>query len=175
MDSSFSRRIFRAIGRGPAFALLAGLALHSTSSALADPETAPGDLDLALARRLLARGESEAAKLAAPGGAIALVDAGGHLVLLERLDGTFPAAAAVSTEKARTAALFRQPTENFENAIKSGRHALLGVDLMTPLQGGVPIRIGGRIVGAVGVSGAASADQDNAIAKAIAASAEGSR
>jgi glc operon protein GlcG len=62
------------------------------------------------------------------------------------------------------------PTENLENAIKNGRNALLGVAVMTPLQGGVPISLGGRVVGAVGVSGAASAAQDTEIAKTVAAS-----
>jgi uncharacterized protein GlcG (DUF336 family) len=155
---------------------LAPILAVATSWALlaGDPspaQTAPR-LDLALAKQLMATGESVATRLGAPGGAIAIVDDGGHLVLLERLDDTFPAAATVSTEKARTAALFLLPTENLESAIRNGRHALLGVDLMTPLQGGVPIRIGGRIVGAVGVSGAASADQDRQIADAIAGSLE---
>ena len=147
------------------FLLLASVA----SGALAEPE--PRELTLALAKQLMASAEAEAARLNAPGGAIAIVDDGGHLVMLERLDGTFPAASAVSTEKARTAAVFRMPTENLENAIKNGRNALLGVSLMTPLQGGVPIVVGGRAIGAVGVSGAASAAQDTEIAKAIAASA----
>jgi glc operon protein GlcG len=88
--------------------------------------------------------------------------------VLERLDGTFPAAATVAIEKARTAAVFRRPTSDFENAIKSGRTPLLGVDVMTPLQGGVPIVVGGEIVGAVGVSGAASAQQDEDIARVAA-------
>jgi glc operon protein GlcG len=127
-------------------------------------------MTLALAKQLMASAEAEALRLKAPGGAIAIVDDGGHLVLLERLDGTFPAAAEVSTEKARTAAVFRMPTENLENAIKNGRSALLGVSVMTPLQGGVPIRVQGRVLGAVGVSGAASAAQDTEIANAIAAS-----
>jgi glc operon protein GlcG len=64
------------------------------------------------------------------------------------------------------------PTENLENAIKNGRNALLGVAVMTPLQGGVPVRVHGRVVGAVGVSGAANAAQDTEIANAIAASVE---
>jgi glc operon protein GlcG len=128
-------------------------------------------MTLALAKKLMAAAEGEAKRIGAPGGAIAIVDDGGHLVMLERLDGTFPAASAVSTEKARTAAVFRMPTENLENAIKSGRNALLGVAVMTPLQGGVPISLGGRVVGAVGVSGAASAAQDTEIAHAIAAAA----
>lgn len=100
------------------------------------------------------------------GGAIAIVDDGGHLIYLERLEGTFPAAAAVAIEKARTAAQFRRPTRVFEEAIKNGRISLLGVAVMTPLQGGVPILVGGEMVGAIGVSGAMSAQQDDDIAQA---------
>jgi len=144
------------------------LALGLGSAAAA--EHADHEMTLALAKKLMASAESEASRLAAPGAAIAIVDDGGHLVMLERLDGTFPAASAVSTEKARTAAVFRMPTENLETAIKNGRNALLGVAVMTPLQGGVPILRGGHVVGAVGVSGAASAAQDTEIAKAVAVS-----
>ena len=128
-------------------------------------------LTLARAKQIAATAAAEAKRLAAPGGAIAIADAGGHLLYLERLDGTFPAAAAVSTEKARTAAIFQKPTSDFEDAIKAGRTALLGVSVMTPLQGGVPIRIGDVVVGAIGVSGAASAAQDTEIAQIAAASA----
>jgi glc operon protein GlcG len=122
-------------------------------------------LDLAQASRLAGLAATEARSRQA-GGSIAVVDAGGHLLFLERLDNTFPAAATVSVEKARTAALFRVPTRNFEEAIKNGRHALLGVDLMTPLQGGVPIVINSHVVGAIGVSGAHSAQEDDDIAQA---------
>jgi glc operon protein GlcG len=107
------------------------------------------------------------------GGAIAVVDDGGHLLYLERLDGTFPAAAAVSIEKARTAATFRRPTNVFEDAVKNGRTSLVAVDVMLPLQGGVPIMMDGQVVGAVGVSGAASAQQDDDIAKLAAVALEG--
>jgi glc operon protein GlcG len=128
-------------------------------------------LSLAEARAIGAAAAAEAARLGAPGGAIAIVDDGGHLLYAERLDGTFPAAALVSLEKARTAALFRKPTAEFENAIRGGRTALVAVDVMTPLQGGVPIAIAGQVVGAVGVSGAASAQQDEDIAKVAAVAA----
>jgi len=128
-------------------------------------------LTLARAKQIAATATAEAKRLGAPGGAIAITDAGGHLLYLERLDGTFPAAATVSTEKARTAAIFQKPTSEFEDAIKGGRTALLGVNVMTPLQGGVPIRIGDAVVGAIGMSGAASAQQDNEIAKTAAAAA----
>ena len=121
--------------------------------------------DLAGATRLAALAAQEAQARNA-GGSIAVVDAGGHLLVLNRLDGTFPAAAAVSIEKARTAATFQKPTRDFENAIKNGRHALLGVDVMTPLQGGVPVTINNVVVGAIGISGAHSAQEDDDIAQA---------
>ncbi len=130
---------------------------------------AHAEMTLSLAKRVAAAARTEATRLAAPGGAIAVVDGGGHLVYFERLDGTFPAAAVVSSEKARTAAVFRQPTANLEMAIQNGRNALLGVAVMTPLQGGVPIRVSDEVVGAVGVSGAANAAQDTEIANAAAA------
>jgi glc operon protein GlcG len=122
-------------------------------------------LDAASAARLAGLAAAEA-KTRNAGGAIAVVDAGGHLLFLQRLDNTFPAAATVSIEKARTAATFRMPTRNFEEAIKNGRQALLGVDVMTPLQGGVPVTMNQQVVGAIGVSGAHSAAEDDAIAQA---------
>jgi glc operon protein GlcG len=126
------------------------------------------DLTLDAARQAMAAATAAAARLKAPGGAIAIVDAGGHLVMLERLDGSFPAGAAVSIEKARTAAVFRMPTRNLEDAVSKGRTSLVAVDVMLPLRGGVPLSRGGRIYGAVGVSGAASAAQDDEIAQAVA-------
>jgi glc operon protein GlcG len=103
------------------------------------------------------------------GGAIAVVDDGGNLVYLERLEGTFPAGAAISIGKARTAALFKKPTAAFEDVIKNGRTAMVALPDFTPLQGGVPIEVGGKVVGAIGVSGAASQSRDEAVAKAGAA------
>jgi glc operon protein GlcG len=103
------------------------------------------------------------------GGVIAVVDDGGNLMYLERLDNTFPAGAMVSYGKARTSAIFRKPTKVFEDAIKNGRAAFLGAPDMTPLQGGVPIVVDGQIIGAIGVSGANSAQQDEELAMAGAA------
>ena len=77
---------------------------------------------------------------------------------------TFPAATSVAIEKARTAATFRKPTREFESAIAKGRTALVAVDVMTPLQGGVPILVNGAVIGAIGVSGAMNAQQDDDIA-----------
>jgi glc operon protein GlcG len=121
------------------------------------------------AKLVAAAAVSEAKRVAAPSGAIAVVDDGGHLLYLERLDGTFPAASGVASEKARTAAVFRRQTADFESAVNGGRVAFLGNHAATPLQGGVPLRIDGQVVGAIGVSGAASAQQDSELAEAGAA------
>jgi glc operon protein GlcG len=99
----------------------------------------------------------------APGGAIAVVDNGGNLVYLERLDGTFAASSEVSIKKANTAALFKAPSAKLENSINGGRPALITVG-HTFLQGGIPIMVDGQVIGAIGVSGASSAQQDEEIA-----------
>ena len=99
----------------------------------------------------------------APGGAIAIVDNGGNLVYLERLDGTFAASSEVSIKKANTAALFKAPSAKLETSINGGRQALITVG-RTFLQGGIPITVDGQVIGAIGVSGAASAQQDEEIA-----------
>ncbi len=144
-----------------------GLALTALLGAAAQPAGAqvasrPG-LTLDGAKAAAAAATAEARRLGAAG-AVAVVDEGGNLVYLERLENTFPAATAVAIEKARTAAQFRRPTRDFENAIAKGRTSLVAVDVMTPLQGGVPITIDGQVVGAIGISGAMSAQQDDDIA-----------
>ena len=101
----------------------------------------------------------------APGGAIAVVDAGGGLVYLERLDNTFPAASEVAIKKAGTSAGFKAPSSKLENSINGGRQALITVG-HTFLQGGIPIIYDGQVIGAIGVSGSASAQQDEDIANA---------
>jgi glc operon protein GlcG len=94
---------------------------------------------------------------------IAVVDDGGNLMALQRLDGTFAAGANISIGKARTAVQFKKPTKFFEDVIKNGRTAMVTVDF-TPLQGGVPIIYEGEVIGGVGVSGAANAQEDEAVA-----------
>jgi len=116
------------------------------------------------AKKVIAAAVAEAKKLNAPGAAIAVVDEGGNLLALERLDNTFAAGANISIGKARTAALFKRPTKAFEDTINKGRTAMTSLSDFTPLQGGVPILFDGQIVGAVGVSGAASAQQDEDLA-----------
>ena len=114
------------------------------------------------AKKVIAAAVEYAKKNNAPGGVIAVVDDGGNLMALERLDGTAAAGANISIGKARTAALFKRPTKTFEDIIKNGRTAMVALpdNFFTPLQGGIPIIVDGQIVGAVGVSGAASAQQD---------------
>src|SRR3989475_6925770 len=126
-------------------------------------------LTLKGAESVIAAAKAEAQKLQAPGGVIAVVDEGGNLMALERIDGTFAAGANISIGKARTAALFKKPTKFFEDVIGKGRTSMVALNDFTPLQGGVPIEIGGQIVGAIGVSGANSAQQDEELAKAGAA------
>jgi glc operon protein GlcG len=98
--------------------------------------------------------------------AIAVVDDGGNLVALERIDGTFAAGPNIAIGKARTAALFQHPSKVFEDIIAKGRTAMVALNDFTPLQGGVPIMVDSQIVGAVGVSGATNADEDQALAVA---------
>jgi glc operon protein GlcG len=123
-------------------------------------------LNLEGARKVIAAAMAEAKRLDAPGGVVAVVDDGGNLVALERMDGTFTAGANVSVGKAKTAVMFKRPTKFFEDVIKNGRTAMVALPDFTPLQGGIPIEYEGQIIGGVGVSGAASAQQDEEIALA---------
>ena len=123
------------------------------------------NLSLEAAKKIAAEAAKFAQSVNAPGGAIAVVDAGGNLIYLERLDNTFAAASEVATKKANTAALFKAPSSKLETSINGGRQALITVG-HTFLQGGVPVIYDGTVVGAVGVSGSASAQQDEDIANA---------
>jgi glc operon protein GlcG len=126
-------------------------------------------LNLDGAKRAIAAAVDYAKKNNAPGGVIAIVDEGGNLMALERLDGSFAMGATISIGKARTAVLFKKPTRFFEELINKGRTAMTAVDGFTPLIGGIPIIIGEEVVGGIGVSGAASANQDEELALAGAA------
>lgn len=148
-------------------ALFLSVAIAGAAQAAPRVENKPS-LTLGGARAVVAAAESEARRLGA-GGAIAVVDDGGNLLALVRLDGTFAAASNIAIAKARSAANFQRPTSVFENAIKNGRLSLVANDELLPLQGGVPVVVDGRVVGAVGVAGAASAQQDEDIANVAAA------
>jgi glc operon protein GlcG len=138
------------------FALMAGATLNAQ---VADQK----NITLDAAKKIVAGAVKYAKEHNAPGGSIAVVDNGGNLVYLERLDGTFAASSEVSIKKANTAALFKAPSAKLENSINSGRQALITVG-HTFLQGGIPIMYNGQVIGAIGVSGATSAQQDEEIA-----------
>ncbi|MGS7253075.1 hypothetical protein HG549_10320 [Pseudomonas sp. SK] len=99
---------------------------------------------------------------------IAVVDDGGHPLALERLDGCAPASAYIATEKARSAALGRRETRDYEEMVNAGRTAFVTAPLLTSLEGGVPLQVDGQVVGAIGVSGV-KPGQDAQVAMAGAA------
>jgi len=127
-------------------------------------------LTLKAAKAIAAAAEAEANKRGSTV-VIAVVDDGGHLLFLERLDNTQVASVEVGIGKARTAAIFRRPSKDFEDQIKNGRTASLVLPGATPLQGGIPILVDGKVIGAIGVSGN-TPQEDEDIAKAGAAATE---
>jgi uncharacterized protein GlcG (DUF336 family) len=144
------------------------LALTALASSAQSQVMEKKTLTLEGAKKAIVAVQAEAKKLNAPGAVVAVVDDGGNLIALERLDGTFAAGANISIGKARTAVLFKRPTKAFEDTIRGGRTAMVALPdtFFTPLQGGVPVMVDGQIVGGVGVSGAASAQQDEELAMA---------
>ncbi len=121
-------------------------------------------LTLEAAKKIAAAAEAEAVKNKW-NVVIVVVDEGGQIVYLQRMDGTQYGSVNVAIAKARTSTAFKRPTKVFEDAIAGGRTALLGVDDALPLEGGIPLTFGGQIVGAIGVSGVTS-QQDGVVAKA---------
>ena len=97
---------------------------------------------------------------------VAVVDAGGELVYLWRPDSAQVASVGVATDKARTAAIYRRPSKDFEDQASGGRPSALHLARAVPLQGGIPLTVGGQVIGAIGVSGASSADEDSELAVA---------
>ncbi len=100
---------------------------------------------------------------------ISVVDDGGHLLGLVRLDGAAPISAQISPAKARTAALGRRESKGYEEVINQGRYAFLSVPLDAMLEGGVPIVVNNDVVGAVGVSGVKSSEDVEVARAGIAA------
>ncbi len=147
-------------------AVFGAITLAATSHAQVIDKKA---LSLAAAKKIAAAAEADAkAKNARV--VIAVVDDGGNLLVLQRLDDTQVASVDVAMGKARTAAIFRRPSREFEEQVKNGRIAALALPGATPLQGGIPITFEGKVIGAIGVSGESPAqDEEVAIAGANAA------
>lgn len=140
---------------------LAALLVTSTvvSAQLADKKA----LTLEAAKKIAAAAEAEAKK----NGwrmVIAIVDDGGHLVYLERIDETQTGSIRVAIEKARSAAAYKRPTKAWEDALAGGRQAILGLPGAIPIEGGAPLLAAGKVIGAIGVSGGTAA-QDGQVAK----------
>ena len=125
-------------------------------------------ITLEAAKKMMAAAEAEALKQGWRM-AIAIVDEAGNLILFEKLDDTQPGSIAVATSKARTAANFKRPTKVLEDMVASGRTAFLAIEGLLPLQGGVPVTVDGRVIGAVGVSGGTAAQDEQVALAGIAA------
>ena len=143
-----------------------GLALACVTAAASSQERPPYGPEITLdqAKKIAAGAAAESQK----NGwrmAIAVVDNHGMLVYFERMPDTQTASVQVALDKATAAAMYRRPTKAFEDGIAKGRTALLGLRGATPIEGGLPIMLGGKVIGGFGVSGANS-DQDAAAAQA---------
>lgn len=128
-------------------------------------------LTLDTAKRIAAAAEAEALRNGWPV-VIAVVDDGGHLVCLHRLDDTQIGSIKVATAKARSAIAFKRPTRAWEEALAGGRQGVLSLPGVVVAEGGVPLLWEGRMIGAVGVSGV-KPNEDGQIARAGAAVLEG--
>src|SRR3569832_612851 len=128
----------------------------------APPYGAPVSLDQA--KRMVAAAEAEARRHGFTM-AFAVVEPSGDLVFFERMDGTQYGSIAIAQGKARTAALFKRPSKAFGDAVAAGRTQILSFDGVIAVEGGIPIVVDGKIVGAIGASGGSS-EQDGAMAAA---------
>lgn len=141
--------------------------LFATVATAQTPTTPYGaPISLEQAKKVLAGAEAEARKYSW-NVVIAILDSGGHLVLLQRLDNTQFASIEVAQQKAYSAVAFRRPTKVFQDGVAAGGEGLRILKLAgaTPVEGGLPLILDGKLVGAIGVSGVTS-QQDNQIAKA---------
>jgi glc operon protein GlcG len=150
------------------FAIVMAAAAASAQQAPSPPPTTPYGAPIAFeaAKRVMAAAEAEAIKNNW-GMVIAILDSGGHIVMLHRLDNTQYGSIAVAEDKARSALYYRRPTKVFEDLVAQGGLGLRTLALRgaSPLEGGIPIIADGKIIGAIGVSGA-TAVQDGQVAKA---------
>jgi len=162
--------MFRMLAFAGLFAVAAGSALAQQPAPAPAPAAAPvlpygPTITLDQAKRVMAAAELEAAKNSWQV-AITIIDSGGNLVMFHKIDNAQLSAVTVSEGKARTALEFKRPSKALDEAIAAGGAGmrLLALKDITPLEGGVLVVVGGRIIGAIGVSGALSA-QDAQVAK----------
>jgi glc operon protein GlcG len=148
--------LFRMMGFFFCICLMAGIGLAQ----LADRKV----ITLDAAKKMMAAAEAEARKNNWPV-AIAIVDEAGNLIAFQKVDDTQAASIDIAIGKARTAARFKRPSKALEEAVAGGRSVLLAIEGITPLEGGIPVTVDGKIIGAVGVSGVTS-QQDAQVAQA---------
>jgi glc operon protein GlcG len=140
--------------------LIAAVVVSAAEAQLADRKA----LTLEGAKRIMTAAEKEATANKW-NVAIAIVDEAGELLMFQKMDDVQVASVDIAIGKARSAARFRRPTKALEETVAKGRTVLMAVEGVLPLEGGVPIVVDGRVIGAVGVSGVASQD-DARIAEA---------
>jgi glc operon protein GlcG len=157
--------------------LIAALALITAAGAAraqapAQPAAAPTpppqyglSISVADAKKAAAAAIAEVGKIGSLPDAVAIVDPGGYLVYFERMENTQIGSVQFAIDKARSAVLFRRPTKVFEDILAGGRMAILALHGAVPLEGGVLIIEGGKIVGAIGASGG-TGQQDGVVAAA---------
>lgn len=141
--------------------------LAATTTLLAQQAPPYGEpINLASAKKVVAAAQAKA-KSNQWNVVVAVVDSGGHLVLLERMDSTQYGSVEVALQKARSASAFRRPSKVFQDIVGSGGDGLriLAVTGAAPLDGGLPLILNGKIIGAIGVSGV-TGEQDGQIAQA---------
>jgi uncharacterized protein GlcG (DUF336 family) len=147
--------------------MIVGLSVVSLAfTGPADAQRVPysNALTLDMAKKCLVAGEAESKKNSW-NMAIAIVDDGGHLVAFSKMDNTQIGSVLIALEKAKTASLFRRPSKVFEDAVAGGRMVILGLPGATPIDGGLPLALDGKVMGGVGVSGETGA-QDAQVARA---------
>jgi len=147
-------------------AAFGGIAAFATGAALAQVPQYGTNVTLDQARKVVAGANAEAKKMGIPM-AIAIMDTAGQLVMFERNDNTQTASTEIAQDKARASAMLRRPTKVIQDGVAGGGAGLrfLGLRYATPIEGGVPITVDGKILGSIGVSGGTS-EQDGVVAAA---------
>jgi glc operon protein GlcG len=159
-----TRKRLLSVAIGVALTLTAGAAAAQTPPPPPPAYGAP--ITLEQAKKVMAGAEAEAKKNNW-GMVITILDSGGNVVMLQRMDGTQLGSVDVARDKAWSAVAFRRPTKVFEDAIAQGgaNLRLLRLSGASPIEGGIPLMADGKIIGAIGVSGG-TAPQDGQVAKA---------
>ena len=150
-------RIVRLAGIAYAFAAFAGMPLQAQTGSARRLTLEDG--------RRVAAAVQEHARSNGLRVVVAVMDEGGHAILLERMDGTQTASVEIALAKARSAAAFRRPTREMAEWVAGGNVGLMALPGLVPVEGGLPLLVDGAVVGAVGVSGA-TARQDGEAAQA---------